>query len=765
MKKYYLLLLFCLTVYGFSFAQHNDVKGTTVKITGIAKSVSEIIAHEKAHPLPPNFVAKLRPELEGPEPISDHPDAKPVSKYGSMVNNAAANTSSVSTSSSISSFSNFLTIWGSYAAVAGRESPYTPPDNCGDVGFTQVIATANTRLKVFDKPSVTGAPSTTPPGSDISTLPAVLNLELNSFFANSSLGITGISDPHVRFDRFTGRWFIVAIDIDHNTNNYCCVAVSPVGPLDNNSVFQIYYFNVSQTGGAANDFFDYPTLGIDKNYLYIGGNMFANGSSFSGSNMWVVDKASLITATPGTLGSAVVTGFPHNTITSDIYTPQGVHNDDPNATAGYFIGASKTVYSKLVIKKVTYGNGAAPTLSGDLSLPTATTYTPQSVATLNGTTIDGNDRRLCAAMIKTNKVDNRTTLWIAQGTKLTSSGVGSSRGDRDGAYWAEINLTGSSPVILQSAMLYDGLNTSKSSVNYIYPTIATSGQGHSLMGFTSAGAKKYCQAATANRFRTDNLATFRTPADFTTSTSSYRPGASRWGDYTQTVVDPADDMTMWTFTEYAATTNSWGVRAAQFKAPAPATPSVGNITSTCGVSTTVTITGTSTNNSEFFDPGTGYAKHIGVSVGPGTATVGAITFINPTQIAADITFTASGNYTVTVTNPDGQSATSSTFSVTCNAPVTNAAPVTEKIAPTEKTIITKTTIYPNPVHDVLNLNIANVNGNNAIIQIMDNKGHLIRQINSASVNAKLNVANLPAGMYMIKIINGNNVEVQRFIKN
>ncbi|MDQ6610053.1 MAG: T9SS type A sorting domain-containing protein, partial [Bacteroidota bacterium] len=637
-----------------------------------------------------------------------------------------------------------------------------------DVGFTQVIATANTRLKVFDKPSVTGTPSTTLTGSDISTLPAMLDLELNSFFANSSLGITGISDPHVRFDRFTGRWFIVAIDIDHNTNNYCCIAVSDGEHLSSNTNFKIYYFNVSQTGGAANDFFDYPTLGIDKNYLYIGGNMFANGNSFSGSNMWVVDKASLITASPGTLTAATVTGFPHNTITSDIYTPQGVHNDDPNATAGYFIGASKTAYSKLVIKKIAYGT--TPTISGDLTLATATTYTPQTVPTLNGTSIDGNDRRLCAAMIKVNKIQTKTSLWIAQGTRLTSSGVGSSRGDRDGAYWAEIDLTGSSPVILQSAMLYDGLNTSKSSVNYIYPTIATSGQGHSLMGFTSAGAKKYCQAATANRFRTDATATFRTPADFTTSTSSYRPGASRWGDYTQTVVDPADDMTMWTFTEYTATTNSWGVRAAQFKAPAPATPSVGNITSTCGVSTTVTITGTSTNNSEFFDAGAGY-NPLKVSVtntSDNSVTTGTVNSSDTLHISAQIAFTASGTYTLTVTNPDGQSATSSPFTVTCNPPAppaTNVNAVTEKIATIEKSIITKTTIYPNPVHDVLNLSIANVNGSNAIIQIMDNKGHLLRQINNASINYKLNVANLSSGMYMIKIINGNNVEVQRFIKN
>ena len=65
----------------------------------------------------------------------------------------------------------------------------------------------------------------------------------NNFFSNSSLGITGISDPHVRFDRLSGRWFVVAIDVDHNTNNYCCIAVSDGPTVTSNSSFKIYYFN------------------------------------------------------------------------------------------------------------------------------------------------------------------------------------------------------------------------------------------------------------------------------------------------------------------------------------------------------------------------------------------------------------------------------------------------------------------------------------------------------------------------------------------
>ena len=661
MKKI-LLFLFVLLFSSSLFCQiTHGIKGiTTTGIKGISKNLKAVIAYDKSHPIPLNYKAHLKPEIDGPEPIGQDPNSKSVPKAGSLVD-AGISGSGTTTSSIGLATSNFLTIWGSYASVSGRESPYTPPDNCGDVGATQIIATANCRMKVFTKPSI-NSPGSTPTGSSTTTLTSVVNVDLNTFFSNSSLGISGISDPHVRYDRFSGRWFIVAIDVNHRTNNYACIAVSKSSEITQSSDFTIYYFNVSGTGGSSRDFFDYPTLGIDKTSLYIGGNMFANQMNYSGSTMWVVNKASLLN------GSATVTSFPNSVTHTDMYTPQGVHNDDPNATAGYFIGASQTYYSKLVIRRVTY-SGSTPTLSGDLNLSTITMYSPKTVPTLGGTAIDGNDRRLCAAMIKKNKISGQANMWVAQGTLLNSSGIGGSGGDRDGALWLEIGNLTSTPSILQEATFYDGVNSSSSSAeNYIYPTIAMSGQGNSLMGFTSAGASKYAQAAAAQRFRTDGPGTFHPSADFTNTTSSYNPGANRWGDYTQTVVDPTDDMTMWTFTEYVPTMNAWGVRAAQFLAPPPPTP-VLSAAPACGRTTNITITGTSTNNSEFFEPGPDYTKHLSVSVsgsGPAIA-VSNINFVGPAQFSANFTVpsNASGTYAVTVTNPDGQSS-STTFNTNCS---------------------------------------------------------------------------------------------------
>ncbi|MDQ6902127.1 MAG: fibronectin type III domain-containing protein [Bacteroidota bacterium] len=672
MRKF-LPTLLALFLFPSIFAQDKaEIKGITTKgIVGVKKSLSPVIEFGISHPIPSNFKPYLRPELEGPQPKGQNPAAKPVSRFGTLVNKDVTTNTTVAATPTQSVYSNFLTIWGNYGtAIAGRESPYTPPDNCGDVGTTQIVATANCRLKAFTKPSVTGTASTTTTGSGTTTLAAAVDIDLNVFFTNTSLGINSISDPHVRFDRLTNRWFVVAIDVNHTTNNYCMVAVSDGPTIATSSSFTIYYFSVGGTGGSTTDFFDYPTLGVDKNSLYIGGNMFANGKTFSGSNLWVLNKASLI---GGTLN---LTSFPHSITSTDMYTPQGVHNDDPGATSGFFVGASQTVFSKLVIRRVSY-SGSAPTLSSDLNLTTSTTYSPKTVPTQGGIAIDGNDRRLCAAMIKKNKITGTTNLWVAQGTLLNSSGIGGSTGDRDGALWLEIGNLATTPSVVQAATLYDGTNPTSSAIYYTYPTIALSGQGHNLMGFTSAGPTQYAQAAAAGRYRTDAAGTFQAPTNFTNTTSSYSPGANRWGDFTQTVVDPEDDMTMWTFTEYAPTTNAWGVRAGQFKAPAPAAPTVASIPA-CGATTTITINGASTNNTEFFDAGPDAGgpgfKHIGVSVSPATITVSNVVFVSPTQINADFNVpqnAAAGPYTVTVTNPDGQTS-STTFSLSCSGVICGA---------------------------------------------------------------------------------------------
>lgn len=639
-----------------------EMNGVTTRIvSSYTRSMAEIVANDQPKTISPWVQKDLRKEPEGPKPIMN-PNAT------TLLLQTTLRRSPVQIETTTQSIrSNFLAIWGSYHNnIPGRESAFTPPDNCGDVGLTQIITTANTRMKVFNKPSATSVIVSTPTGNSTQTPPAIFNVNLESFFSNSTLGISQISDPHVRFDRLTKRWFIIAVDVDHNVNNYCCIAVSDNEVISNSTNFKFYFFNVSGTGGVSNEFFDYPTLGIDKYALNIGGNMFTNSLSFAGCNMWVINKDSILA------GVLKVTAFNHSATNTDMYTPQGVHNDDPSAVSGYFIGTSSSLYGKINVRRVNH-TSVIPTLSADIPLNTIQTYAPENVIIPFGDSIDGNDHRLCAAMIMRNKLTGKVSLWTANGSLSDQSGtVDPSTGDRDGIVWYEITNLETSPTISQSGRLFDNKNALATAVNYIYPTIATSGQGHSIMGFTSGGKSKFPQASVAGRYNSDGAGVFQLPVDLTNASSRYNPGSPRWGDFTQTVVDPSDNMTMWTFTQYADTVNSWGVRAGQLIAPPPSIPKFDTIP-VCNTST-IKLSGLSVNNSGFFDPGAdlngpGF-NHLNVTVtGPSPVTVTNVQFINQDTIQATFFLpdgTLAGTYTVNVINPDGQtSSTTFVLATTC----------------------------------------------------------------------------------------------------
>ncbi len=78
-------------------------------------------------------------------------------------------------------------------------------------------------------------------------------------------------------------------------------------------------------------------------------------------------------------------------------------------------------------------------------------------------------------------------------------------------------------------------------------------------------------------------------------------------------------------------------------------------------------------------------------------------------------------------------------------------------------------IYPNPVHDALNITVSNANGNQQIA-IYTTIGELVRmdQVGLNNKQATIDVSNLPKGLYIINIIdeeNPNNNIQEKFIKN
>ena len=631
-RPLFALLLLLIAVQPLSAQSSRDaIQGAVLApVQGITESVGAIMERDRMQGVVPGIPRDAKPEFPGPPKTLFNPAAPAVSQWPPQ--NGEASSPAL----------NPQTVGTSFLAIQQSEAGFIPPDSMGSVGPTQVLVVANGRIKVFDKAGVLGP----------------LNTTTNNFFASVGGNTNGTSDPHIRYDRLSGRWFVCIISV--STPNQLMLAVSSGSTITGTSSFTFFLF----AGAAASpaNFADYPTLGVDKFALYIGVNEFTLPNTFVRCSAFVINKANLIA------GTLTLTAFRGVGVSSGIYTPQGADNDDPQATEGYFIGVDIAIFGSLGILRVT-NPGGTPTLSAQFNVTVPTTYSPlDQVQPSPAPNLDAVDDRLFAAQLQTNTITASRTLWTAHNIRVNTAGVGGGSGTRNASRWYEIGSLTTTPTLVESGTLFDPAATNP--FGYWIPSIAMSRQGHAAIGVSRASlaATGFASVSVAGRLRSDALGTTQAATLVQSSTFPYDVGSSnprRWGDYSQTAVDPIDGQTMWTFQEYANATNSWGVRVVQLRAPAPVTPSLANPASVvAGLSSVnVTITGTSISGSEFFDPGPdtggpGFANRIAASISGGV-TVNSVTFNSPTQVTLNISTVGAplGSKNVTITNPDGQSST------------------------------------------------------------------------------------------------------------
>jgi peptidase C25-like protein len=563
-------------------------------------------------------------------------------------------------------------------ATGPTETGAFPPDTMGTVGPTQVVVFLNGRLRTFNK--TTGVAD------------GVINADSDVFFASvitppGAGEVSFTSDPMIRFDRLSNRWFLVIIDVVLNAAtgattkaNRVLIAVNDAasnGTISGSTVWTFYQFQ-----GDATLFTDYESLGIDASALYIGGDMFSLAGAFNSTKGFVIPKAPALTASPLTVWA--FTGLVATPTGAGPFAPRGVDNYDTTNTGatavGYFIGVDNATFNTLMIRRVTNPGslGPAPTISANISVATPlTTRFPVVVPHLGNTggnngRLDSLDDRLYAAHLRNGR------LWTAHSIGVNNTGVAGATNNRNAVRWYELQNLTTTPAVLQSGTLFD--NNATNTVdqrNYWIPSIMVSGQGHAATGCSIAGTNERVNAFTTGRLVGDTLGTLRDGPGgaalpgYTASATAYNPpgdpgGPSRrWGDYSYTSLDPKDDMTMWTIQEYCNGTNTYGVRAVKLIAPPPPPTNTANPAAIQlnNPSTSVVVTGLAPAGQGFYDPGANPAaphttfNHLSAS-GAGII-VNSITFNTPTQVTLNVSTVGStpGAKTITITNPDGQTTT------------------------------------------------------------------------------------------------------------
>jgi hypothetical protein len=679
------------------------------------------------------------------------------------------------------------TIWSNFLASAFDEFPYiTPPDPNGDVSSSQVVVATNASIKVFPKRKVTDAPRTTKTGGSLKTATSEISILLDDFFAPVLPFGSFTSDPHVRYDRLSKRWFMTAIEVNPILEgNNLLLAVSGGEQLNENTTIFYYSFPMSDVlpvSAAApyQPFLDYPTLGVDRNAVAIGGVNFFPGEFGVDSVNFIgllIDKKRILAGQLYVYAMNLGKFDYANEKYAGMFVPQGVHNDDPSATKSHFAGIT-IEQDGLSLAAINFNAKGVPTKMAASIVPIEPFSFPRDVVALGSPMpIDALDTRLLAAAIRKNKITGKSSLWTAHAIGVSGTGGYVAQENfvaeaRTASRWYEIGNIYSKPTLTQFGTLYDPSTiTGRRANSYFNPSIAANGQGYAALAGTVTAYNEHLNVFVAGRHAEEGKGMLgeRTRATNARALYALFPGSysGRWGDYSQTVVDPDDDQTIWTFQEYANWDDNYGTRATQLKAPPPATPlPLGTLYNRAD--TTITIKGMTVDHSGFFDPGTdkggpGYNR-LSVKVTEGII-ASNIKFNSPTEITCKLHIRnkPEGEYTVVITNPDGQIVTTR-FTITAKTAMSRIAP---KPLPV---ITTAMRVYPNPTPGDFRLQVQAAQTFTGRVILLDLAGKQLSEQRFSLVkgdnNISLSLNQYAAGSYVVVVYDaaGNMIGTQVVVK-
>jgi hypothetical protein len=393
-----------------------------------------------------------------------------------------------------------------------------PPDTQGTVGPNHLMVTLNSQVRIQTRA-----------GATISTV------SLNSFWAAVATGGGPVFDPRVLYDPFGNRWIVAATDDPQSVNSGVLIGVSQTS--DPTGAWNLYQVKAD---GANLTWADFPSVGFNKNWIALQVNMFnISNNFFDHTQIYAFSKADLYAA-----GTGAFTLFTDNTIGAT-QAPAATY-DNALATE-YLLQTFSSSGGQLRLYQITGAVGSESFGAvGVVTSPQAWVPMPAGRADfapqlLSANKIQNNDARMQRPVYRNGSIWAAHTIFLPAGTTTPT---------RASVQWWQISTA---PAILQRGRIDDGTGATF----YAFPSIAVNTNGDVLLGYSRFSATQFASGNYAFRASTDAVSTLRDDTVLKAGEASYFKtfggGQNRWGDYSQTVVDPANDTDMWTLQEYAAT--------------------------------------------------------------------------------------------------------------------------------------------------------------------------------------------------------------------
>ncbi len=396
-----------------------------------------------------------------------------------------------------------------------------PPDTHGAVGPNHVMTVLNSQVRIQDR---------------VGNVKSTVSLPL--FWL--TLGITRAFDPKVYYDASADRWIFVTIADPFSPSSGVLLAVSQSSDPEGNWFLYLFDGDASDTMWV-----DYPSVGFNKDWIVVSVNMFPITSLNGEVRLFVVDKANVYGNGPGRFtlfqepdAFTMVPAVTHDENLSTMYLV-----DDPSLTYNTIIAQDS---SGLRVSTITGQVGAEILTMGVASVNPQTQWQYFQPIFYGSLPQLGDTRRISANDARVQHVVYRNDSLWATHTAFLPLGVAT----HSVAQWYQFTPSGQ----LQQ---FGRVEDTNGLVSYAFPSIAVNSVDDVLLGFSRFSPTTYASAAYAFRSKSDPTNTMQVDRVLKAGEASYVKAFSgprnRWGDYSATMVDPSNDLDMWTIQEYAMT--------------------------------------------------------------------------------------------------------------------------------------------------------------------------------------------------------------------
>lgn len=414
-----------------------------------------------------------------------------------------------------------------------------PPDTQGAVGPNHLMVTLNPQVRIQDRS-----------GNEVS-------LVSHSTFWSPLTGVTSPFDPKLLYDPFNNRWIFVAVSNRRTAGSSILIGVTQTS--DPTGTWNLHRMDADASDV---DWADYPSVGFNKDWIVVTVNMFTNAAdAFSKLKVFAFDKAGLYTGNPATATELI----PPPTVTATL-APATTY-DNTLATM-YLVRTSSNSSGILRVSTIT-GSVGSETLTAnavDMFVPAGGWSAGPSgdFALQMGSAqkIQNNDTRMLSVVYRNGSLWTANTIFLPAGGAPTRSAV----------QWTQFTPTAPTATVQQSGRIEDP----SGALFFAFPSIAVNFRGDALVGYSSFAGTQFASAEYSLRANSDAPSTMQSGMIFKAGEASYFKTFSgtrnRWGDYSNTVVDPVNDLDFWTIQEYAAVpsgSDRWGTWWAKVNAPPP----------------------------------------------------------------------------------------------------------------------------------------------------------------------------------------------------